>query len=464
MLINRAGVIVVVAGVVLSMGASSSLAAEAGGAAEADKCVECHLKDTPGIVNQWKAGAHATEDVACLDCHRAKATDVDAFKHYNATIATLVTPKDCGRCHRKEAKEFQASHHAKAGKILDSADNYLAGAVVGGPAVVTGCEMCHGNKVKIDPESPNKLAALTYPNSGVGRLNPDGSKGTCTACHLRHAFTREQVRRPEHCGKCHMGPDHPQKEIYEESKHGISYRANSTKLNLDKEEWVVGVDYSLAPTCATCHMSATRKQGITHDVGKRISWTLRPIVSKGLADAEKKRNAMKDVCSACHGARHIDGFYLGYDGLVNLYNDKFAKPALEVMKILRKNGSLKGTDGRKTKAGFGSQVEWTFWELWHHEGRLARHGASMMGPDYTWWHGMYEVSKHFYFKFIPEVRELRDREANRYLDKLLKDPFHAWLSQDKATTARKLKSGELGKMFDRMYQPPWKSAPHTPKK
>ena len=33
----------------------------------------------------------------------------------------------------------------------------------------------------------------------------------------------------------------------------------------------------------------------------------------------------------------------------------------------------------------------------------ARHGASMMGPDYTHWHGMYEVSKHFYTKFLPEV-------------------------------------------------------------
>ncbi len=26
-----------------------------------------------------------------------------------------------------------------------------------------------------------------------------------------------------------------------------------------------------------------------------------------------------------------------------------------------------------------------------------------MGPDYTHWHGMYEVSKHFYQKFLPEI-------------------------------------------------------------
>jgi len=25
--------------------------------------------------------------------------------------------------------------------------------------------------------------------------------------------------------------------------------------------------------------------------------------------------------------------------------------------------------------------------MWHHEGRRARMGTAMMGPDYAWWHG-----------------------------------------------------------------------------
>ena len=33
-------------------------------------------------------------------------------------------------------------------------------------------------------------------------------------------------------------------------------------------------------------------------------------------------------------------------------------------------------------------------------------GASMQGPNYTQWHGFYEVVKHFYFKFLPEAEEL----------------------------------------------------------
>jgi hypothetical protein len=30
----------------------------------------------------------------------------------------------------------------------------------------------------------------------------------------------------------------------------------------------------------------------------------------------------------------------------------------------------------------------------------------MMGPDYTHWHGTYEVAKHFYGEFVPELQVL----------------------------------------------------------
>ena len=33
----------------------------------------------------------------------------------------------------------------------------------------------------------------------------------------------------------------------------------------------------------------------------------------------------------------------------------------------------------------------------------------MMGPDITHWHGTYEIAKHFYVKFIPELEELVER-------------------------------------------------------
>ena len=97
----------------------------------------------------------------------------------------------------------------------------------------------------------------------------------------RHDFSSRRARQPENCGKCHLGPDHPQKEIYDESKHGVAFRDLIGEMNLDAKPWVVGKDYSAAPTCATCHMSANMRNGmkITHDPGERISWTNRPPVS-----------------------------------------------------------------------------------------------------------------------------------------------------------------------------------------
>ena len=179
------------------------------------------------------------------------------------------------------------SHHAKAGQILNTLDNYL-GEVVGGPAAVAvGCRQCHGSKIEVLENG--KLDPTTWPNTGIGRINPDGVAGTCSACHTRHRFSKRQAREPENCGKCHLGPDHPQFEVYEESKHGILYRAFKDKLNMERKTWVVGVDYVDAPTCSTCHISATPNQGVTHDVGQRISWTLRPAISKKLDNWKKKR-------------------------------------------------------------------------------------------------------------------------------------------------------------------------------
>lgn len=413
----------------------------------AGKCMTCHKEKTPGIYQQWYQSAHAIHKITCLDCHQAQKGDADAFMHEGALIATLVTPRDCGNCHQREMQEVDNSYHATAGLILESNDAYLAHVAAGEPVAIMGCESCHGSKVKIDQASANKLSPKSWPNSGIGRLNPDGSKGSCNACHTRHSFSRAQARQPEACSKCHLGPDHPQKEVYEESKHGNAYYTHKDDMNLEADHWVVGIDYYEAPTCATCHMSATNKQKVTHDVGQRISWTLRPPVSKYKDNWQTRRNNMKDVCGSCHGSAFADGHYYQFDALVKLYNEKFAKPAGDIMKIINAKKLL------ENPANFGNKIEWTYWELWHHEGRRARHGAAMMGPDYTWWHGMYEVAQHFYFKLLPEARELNDPEVNQYIDDMIKnDPMHAWLSQDTQSLKESIRSGKIQKIYEDFFK------------
>ena len=484
--------------------------------ASSESCVACHRQSSPGIIDHWIGSTHAVKGVGCIECHKAEKDDVDAFNHYGATIATIVTPKDCSRCHQTETAEFMASHHAKAGNILASLDNFLAETVEGArvpfnphsptpgrevdvvngmASVNVGCKQCHGSKVAlegtdgslitVDELAPDKdgkptnlqavalikknesgqpiLHTSSWPNTGIGRLNLDGSLGSCSACHSRHDFSPRRARQPENCGKCHLGPDHPQKEIYEESKHGVAFRDLKDKMNLDAHHWVLGEDYTQAPTCATCHMSGHSRNGgkITHDPGERISWSNRPPVSIVMdTDAEgkviketdptkrqamiastwqEKRQTMKQVCLHCHTESYVNAFYKQYDDFVINYNEKFAKPGQKIMGILREQNLI-------TKANFDDEIEWTWFYLWHHEGRRARHGASMMAPDYAHWHGMYEVAERFYMELIPQAREIAHRAEESgntagakavtdLISDILDRPEHEWFEAQKKLIA-----------------------------
>lgn len=391
------------------------------------ECIACHKDKSPSVYAQWGSSKHYRANVGCFECHTANPEDSDAFEHYFSTISTIVSPKDCARCHEHEVEEFNGSHHAKGGRILGSLDNVLAEVVEGNSAfkttafpngtsaaAVNGCWQCHGSEVKV--LETGRLDPATWPNTGIGRINPDGSEGACTACHSRHQFSAAQARTPDTCGKCHMGPDHPQIEIFNESKHGIAYYANVDKMALDNSKWIVGEDYSAAPTCATCHMSATREQPVTHDVGLRISWNNRPAISirPEVSDAKMglpgkdvpwttRRANMVNVCVSCHNENFVNAFYKQYDGLIELYHDKFAKPGLAL---------YEAAQPLLRKPKFSNKIDFIWFEIWHHEGRRARHGASMMGPDYTHWHGTYEVAKNFYSEYIPELSELAERKAH----------------------------------------------------
>lgn len=366
--------------------------------AEESRCVNCHREKSPVIVRQWEDSRHAERGIGCRTCHEAKRGDRDGFDHEGVRIATIVSPRDCAPCHDREFREQQGSRHADAASFVGSLDNFLGEVVEGGPAAQMGCQGCHGTTVRVLADG--RLDPRTWPNGGMGRINPDGSKGSCAACHLRHDFSLAVARGPETCGRCHMGPDHPQFEIYSESKHGVRFATFRDQMNLGQRAWVPGVDYHAAPTCATCHMSATRNQPATHDVGTRIAWTLRPTISTRQPEWEEKRRDMLDVCTHCHSPQFARNYFVQYDAFVSLYNDKFAHPAQSVMEALR-------TAGRLTETPFDENIEWTYYELWHHEGRRARMGAAMMGPDYVQWHGIYEVAKNFYTRFLPEAEALQ---------------------------------------------------------
>ncbi len=107
---------------------------------------------------------------------------------------------------------------------------------------------------------------------------------------------------------------------------------------------------------------------------------------------------------------------------------KFAIPARDIRALLMEKDVI-------PKGYFDDKIDWIYWELWHHEGRRARHGTAMSGPDYAWWHGIYEVAKHFYTELLPEAKEYAKKAGKpEVYEEILEnyinsDPRHEWFTK-----------------------------------
>ena len=352
-------------------------------------CVDCHQKNTPGVLQQFHDSKHSGKGVQCLDCHTQVAGQQAMVKdHHGVAIIATPTPNNCAKCHKAEVKEFAASSHAAKswysvegakdftpaelatnhlldpqGKPLNGGTANPVNTLIGKDASIASCKVCHA----------------------IGKKNLDGSFGDCTKCHLRHTFEVAQARKPETCGQCHLGPDHPQLEIYNESAHGAYYQANKEKFNMDAPAGTLTVKDFPAPTCATCHMSAFGSVKGTHNVGERLMYQLQPETAKVRANGLKNRETLNAICLNCHTQSFVTNELTKAGKIIDITNQNVAQ-GKKIITDLRSSGLL------GTKA-FQDPLDFTYFELWHHEGRRARFGAVMFGPDYVNWHGIYEQKK-----------------------------------------------------------------------
>jgi cytochrome c553 len=129
------------AAVEANFGKEKEFRLERGMSTQAQACIECHKAESPGIFTDWAMSRHASANITCLDCHQAKDTDPDVSKRhfkqyersdtkwgtaeYRATIAAVVTPKDCSRCHPDEVRQYSGSKHANTVEIMWKIDPWL---------------------------------------------------------------------------------------------------------------------------------------------------------------------------------------------------------------------------------------------------------------------------------------------------------------------------------------------------
>lgn len=378
----------------------------------AKDCIYCHTDETLGIVADWDGSVHEKEGISCIDCHEVEAdspmalSNVDGHEDLTVTVSMLIPPAVCGECHEDAVEQFHASGHERAAVQYEAKESMQTlinvhegrnNPELSSAPDETGCQQCHGVTFVVD--ETGHPSPETYPSAGIGNVYPTGEIGNCTVCHSRHSFELAEARKPEACAGCHLGPDHPNIEIYENTKHGQIYATEGDEWTWDSPpgEWEPG-DYR-APTCATCHMSGIGDLDPTHNVTKRLYWNLWAKVSKvrdsddvmdmWYGDGEAGRAEMKQVCGECHVSTHIDNYFASGDKAVELYNVEYWAPAEAMRLELAELGLLKENP-------WDDEFQITHYYLWHHEGRRARQGAMMGSPDYAHWHGFFELQQDLY--------------------------------------------------------------------
>lgn len=360
-----------------------------------DECVVCHRRTTPGIVEQFGHSSMAAAEVTCRNCHEVNADYPNAAEHEGTYVLNSPTTARCEQCHVIEVSQYNQSRHGVPAYVA------FAGAESLSPDLLKRYESIP--EAAPDPNRMrNSLFALEGPEvtqfacevcHNIGKPAADGSVGQCQKCHLRHEFSLEQARKPETCNACHIGPDHPQWEIYVESPHGIAYHTGGENWNWEADPGTLTVNDFPAPTCAICHISGFGTSGTTHDVGDRLTWYLFAPISDRRPSWQDNKVRMQAVCQECHNENFIDNFYTAADNATEAVN-AWVKESDDLVQPLNDNNLY-------TSAPFDEPIDFTYFELWHHWGRTAKFGVWMRGPDYTQWHGAYEILSD-----LAELREL----------------------------------------------------------
>ena len=235
-----------------------------------EDCIPCHRLKTPAAVRMWEESAHARAKVGCAACH---GTDHARIEKGEAPV----TMKVCGPCHPKALAQHVASRH---GMGLHSG----WGCTRNMPDTKPGeCAFCHqdGDQATRSDVQCARFLKQSSEMKEIGCNYCHSVESSCASCHTNHNTDLKIVRDPASCAKCHMGPDHPQWEMWQTSLHGTLYGT---------------MGGATGPTCQRCHMP----EG-THDVSVGITMS-----SGGVAYPPEKgkpnREGMIKVCSQCHAA------------------------------------------------------------------------------------------------------------------------------------------------------------------
>lgn len=191
-------------------------------------CIQCHREISPGLVADWQASKHSSEEVGCAECHGNKHTRAEDYR-----LTVLPDEQLCAQCHEEQFNQFVKGKHnlGWASMMAMPVSSLEPDELIEGSR---GCGGCHNMGVKSESQKKDLLMmGYRYQNN------------SCDECHTRHAFSKKEALNPRACQQCHMGFDHPQWEMWSSAKHGTRY------LTGEVGDLPKGAN---APKCQTCHM------------------------------------------------------------------------------------------------------------------------------------------------------------------------------------------------------------------
>jgi hypothetical protein len=337
-------------------------------------CLSCHGKDTPLIVQTWSESAHAKNDIACGDCHEGEYV----IGHMTGEDRSVVEASVCARCHSDVSKEHFSGKHGigfRAGRACTRNMDKT-------PEILAGCNNCHeeGSRLVRHEVECARFLAQSPEMQRQGCLSCNKVENRCDACHSSHSTDLAIVRDPAVCATCHMGPDHPQYEMWMTSRHGILF-------NLKGREF--------SPDCMTCHMP----EG-DHDVSTGITMGL-----GGQEYPEQVREGQREkmlaLCSKCH-TRSFALQNLEDADAVQRQAKAIVDEAASIIRGLEKDALLKPSpaerpahplSGNKLEIGPQmlyedlSRVEAVFFRMKKFYYVMTYKGMFHQNPDYAHWYG-----------------------------------------------------------------------------
>ena len=350
---------------------------------------------SPKSVEAWRQSKHAARNVGCADCHGSDHSTIFARK---GQVSAAV----CGSCHATQLEEFGHSLHAAAADVM-RADPKFARLP---PSIAElGCAGCHQ----------------------IGARFDDQSRGRCNSCHSSHAFSVEEARRPEACAQCHTGPDHPQMEAWQASKHGQLFVAKETR--------------DQSATCVTCHMpKGSHNTGIGLSFGQVGNGAVLDGVSPPVkmrtisaAEARQQRNRMVETCLPCHASRFAADSLSKADE-VKKEADVLLSEAVSLITQLDKEGLLQrpadlrdaGTKGTGSKHSLVlgmdqpydglSPVEQRFFDMFKFHHATTFKGAYHNSPEHTHNEGFLRMKQDMTY-LQSEAARLRAEAARNHENK-----------------------------------------------